>query len=135
MSKELQKLFDRAVGGVLKQGTSSLKINQYGGSICMYRGDNGTKCAIGHLIPDSKYDEKMENNGIERLLDHNLFPYKYGAKYLNQLAELQQLHDFNANRYDTEKLSFVKKADKQFISDFKIAAKKFAKAHNLQWNF
>lgn len=135
MSKELQKLFDRAVGGVLEQGTSSIKFSQYGGHICMYRGDNGAKCAIGHLIPDSKYDEKMENNCIEKLIERNWFPYKYGVKYINQLAELQQLHDFNAKRYDTEKLAFVKKADKQFISDFKIAAKKFAKAYNLEWNF
>lgn len=133
MSKELQKLFDRAVGGILKQGKASIIIDDNDRPHCMYRGDNGTKCAIGHLIPDSKYDEKMENLGFEQLLNRDVFPYKYGRKYQNFLADLQTLHDNNS--WDIVKVQNVKKKDKQFISDFKIDAKLFAKAHNLEWNF
>lgn len=30
---------------------------------CVYRGPNGTKCAVGMFIPDNKYDEHMDDSG------------------------------------------------------------------------
>lgn len=32
------------------------------GRRCRYRGDNGTKCAVGHLIPDDKYSPSFEGH-------------------------------------------------------------------------
>lgn len=57
-----QEVFDKAVGGLLTQGCQSLK----GGNKneCMYRGDNGTKCAVGHLIDDDNYRPNVEGHNI-----------------------------------------------------------------------
>ena len=48
--------------------------------LCLYRGPNGLKCYIGHLIPDELYDPLFENKSYEEVLrslnievDINLF--------------------------------------------------------------
>ena len=56
MTLTRQEIFDKAWTGLKGQGfVQSLEC---GG--CMYRGDNGLRCAIGHIIPDSRYDEGLE---------------------------------------------------------------------------
>jgi hypothetical protein len=53
-----QQIFTNAVNGIRRQGT-------YAGSIdraCMYRGPNGTACAIGHNIPDDRYRPGIEGS-------------------------------------------------------------------------
>lgn len=47
----------KAVLAVLKQARSSLAPN----GACVYRAEDGAKCAVGHLIPDSKYDPDMDS--------------------------------------------------------------------------
>lgn len=32
----------------------------HGGGMCAYRGENGTKCAVGMFIPDSEYKTEFE---------------------------------------------------------------------------
>jgi hypothetical protein len=39
-----------------------------GRAACRYRGDEGCKCAIGHLIPDDKYDPAMETLRVASLI-------------------------------------------------------------------
>lgn len=53
-----QRLFDFIVEAIRNQGGQSLLLN--GPSACRYRGKGGRKCAAGHLIPDDKYNEKIE---------------------------------------------------------------------------
>jgi hypothetical protein len=37
--------------------------------LCAYRGDNGMKCAIGHVIADEHYAMGLEGSGIEGVID------------------------------------------------------------------
>ena len=53
-----QEIFDVSTKALIEQGFPSYDPD-YGGT-CYYRGPNGTKCAIGHLIPDDKYDPDFE---------------------------------------------------------------------------
>jgi hypothetical protein len=50
-----QEIFDKVATHLLTQKQQSL-----GPDGCMYRGDNGLKCAIGVLIPDDKYSPSFE---------------------------------------------------------------------------
>lgn len=52
----MQKIFDTAVGGVLKQGGRALNESR----VCVLRGDNDTKCALGWLIDDDQYTKSLE---------------------------------------------------------------------------
>ncbi len=55
---DAQQIFDTAVKGVLDQGCAST--NEY--KACVLRGENDTKCAVGHLIPDEAYEANMEES-------------------------------------------------------------------------
>lgn len=67
MSKDnRQVVFSKVYLALLQQGVPSTaphptKLTPR----CRYRGDDGNKCAIGHLIPDTMYDEKLEGWGVE----------------------------------------------------------------------
>ena len=53
-----QTAFDTVVKNLLKQNERSIQPDS---NYCAYRGKNGLKCAIGWLIPDELYEERMEN--------------------------------------------------------------------------
>jgi len=55
----LQKMFDTAAVGMLKQGKKSIDVNA-----CRYRGSDGCKCAVGFLIPEGLYDPGIEGASV-----------------------------------------------------------------------
>lgn len=54
---KIQELFDTVATHLLTQKKRAT--NTHG---CAYRGENGLKCAVGCLIPDSKYDPELEGS-------------------------------------------------------------------------
>ena len=46
----MQEAFNKSVLGVVAQGHPSIE-----NGFCLYRGPNGCKCALGHLIADEHY--------------------------------------------------------------------------------
>lgn len=59
---ERQDVFDIGARGVFKQGRPSIARSPNGDFTgCMYRGLFGSKCLIGHLIPDEVYRPTMDN--------------------------------------------------------------------------
>lgn len=58
---------------------------------CMYRGENGLKCAIGHCIPDEEYREEFECiDGIFAIMN-GVSSLK--GMTLHFLKHLQDCHD------------------------------------------
>ncbi len=88
-----QETFNIVKEHLLKQGEQATINGQ-----CRLRGANGTKCAIGALIPDEKYHSKMEwmLTGLEQF---ELLPLEKPF-----YIELQQLHDFEPVSKWPEKL-------------------------------
>lgn len=88
-----QEIFDKVYTELSKQGVPS--VDPYGN--CLYRGPNGTKCAVGHLIPDELYDEEMNKLAVDDLPHSVLYhigvtpDYSYGV--MNLLRTLQDVHD------------------------------------------
>ena len=56
------EIINKAFDGIIKQGRKSLA--SYSDTRCLYRGVEGTKCAVGQLIPDELYDGDMEEIAI-----------------------------------------------------------------------
>ena len=98
----LQKMFDTAAVGMLRQGKKSIKNGD-----CQYRGSGGCKCAVGFLIPDDLYSPAIEGASIvylktrpddgrrsqielERIL-HQMKMLDDGRMKL--LIDLQEIHD------------------------------------------
>lgn len=113
--QEMQRYFDRAVGGVIKQGRKSVNMTS---NSCRYRGSNGTKCAIGQLLPDDFPFGDIEGT---RYIKNSIFPVRW-ERYYGFFRSLQYIHDDAPN---TE----------QFLSIFKTNAKSLALKYNLEWRF
>ena len=92
-----QQAFDTMVQHLRKQRRRSKSTNE---ASCLYRGPGGLKCAIGALIPDELYDERMEGKSINRLLisECDTFPelsYLFEGIDEQLLDGMQNIHDYS----------------------------------------
>lgn len=107
-----QQIFDKVAAHLLAQNTRAVTFPDYSNdpddAICRYRGDNGTKCAVGCLIDDEFYSDAYEGVGIGALRSeydaHDAVALLRNALIssgvdandettLNLLARLQSAHD------------------------------------------
>lgn len=109
---KLQEIFDTACAALIKQGR--LSVSETG--VCQYRGLDGAKCAVGHLIPDEEYNSMMDAPG------GNCWTRRQVALKLDVhddfLFDLQRCHD-QARDPDN------------FVGHFKSNARRLAKNYNL----
>lgn len=81
-----QQVFDTAAIHLITQGVPSHEEGKR--SECLYRGPNGTKCAVGAMITDEEYSPDMEGTSVFGLrLPNRLVPFK------PILSDLQAIHD------------------------------------------
>lgn len=88
-----QKLFNRVARHLLKQNRASTSCG-----VCRYRGPDGTTCAIGCLIPDSRYSSEFEGKNISALQLYNMLDKVFTPAQLTELSmltALQEVHDYN----------------------------------------
>ncbi len=109
-----QEAFDKAYKGIVAQGCISLLDNSFN---CAYRGADGAKCAVGHLITD----EQITKYAIGNTVAVYSFPEELIAELLPEdddamlfFEELQGVHDGAGG-----------------VSEFKTRAAKFAKEYKL----
>ncbi|RWP44319.1 MAG: hypothetical protein EOR04_05195 [Mesorhizobium sp.] len=87
-----QELFDTIYLGLQAQGWQRSFSTRR--DLCMYRGPEGRKCAIGQAIPDDEYDRAMDDDvaGV-----FNCDDFHRRDMFLNltkeQFNELQYAHD------------------------------------------
>lgn len=84
-----QQVFDTVLNGIRAQGKASISADS---NYCMYRSEDGCKCAAGLLIPDNLYDPTMENKSIPKVIED--FPDLAFLKEHSALLDaLQYAHD------------------------------------------
>lgn len=123
--KSAQEVFDTVIRHLVNQRKAS--VNGYNGE-CVYRGPDGTKCAVGCLIPDEVYNVGMEGKNVYDLLHYaacneiNL-PEEI-TEHRALLKNLQDLHDdylmlvpiVSVNTYDAFRFVAQQLADKHNLS-------------------
>jgi hypothetical protein len=122
MKMNYQEIFDTVARAILKQGVPSVGFKSSGRiDACQYRGVNGAKCAVGHLITDDEYSRSMENMNVLDMQDRKLLPERL-IPFVDFLKELQVAHD-NPVRYEgmTESYEFIP----EFIKNMRGIAKKY----------
>jgi hypothetical protein len=108
-----QEIFDTSVGALLKQGRPAYSPEDG----CAYRTPDGAKCAVGHLIPDSKYTPALE--GMPADADDVLRAISEGAgDHAHLLQRLQSAHDAPAG-------------GQNWLAVFKLNAREVAEDFNL----
>ena len=90
-----QEIFDKVVAHFAVQREAAA---EYG--VCMYRTPDGRKCAIGALIPDDAYSQRLEDKSVGTLSRE--FPGIMRASGLSDgdlcfLFALQDAHDGRAS--------------------------------------
>jgi hypothetical protein len=97
-----QEVFDFVIEKLYRQGKQSKNFNDEGGSQCVYRSDDGSKCAVGHLIPYDLYTSRIESIGAYTLanMDTENKKLKKISDYIKKfntdlLVRLQTLHDID----------------------------------------
>lgn len=83
----LDEMLRYAVQAVIEQGRPSIHpTSDNQSSLCLYRGPEGAKCAVGHLLPDSEYRGLMEGQPV------------YGSNVANALIRVYPWLQENAAR-------------------------------------
>jgi hypothetical protein len=62
-------------------------------STCVYRGEDGAKCAVGCLIPDEVYDKNMEDKSVSLIAASGPLKDLFKELDMTLLGRLQRLHD------------------------------------------
>lgn len=91
---EAQEVFDKVVTHLRTQGCQAFDPDNG----CVYRGPNGTKCAVGCLIPDKEYTPQMEGQNVSAFVIGKFFDVsdnlsKLIKNHYDLLVELQRAHD------------------------------------------
>lgn len=88
--KSKQAIFDYVGAFLIEQGVRSYDNVEMA---CRYRGNNGTMCAVGCLIPDEIYRTKFEMLTVDGLV-RNCFKLPwYINRYAKFLRSFQLFHD------------------------------------------
>ena len=108
-----QDIFTTVYNHLIKQGVRAVDK----GDACVYRAENGMKCAIGCLITDAAYDMEIEARDLEDItpvLTKSRIPTSVRSmKFLNGL---QAAHDYSLRRG----IPKFKQAMRQIAVDYKL---------------
>ena len=88
-----QEIFDKVCKHLLEQGCKSMGNSQ----ACLYRGSNGTQCAVGCLITDEAFKPELNslpvhNSRVREMLCQSGID-GHDAELVHLLRELQSIHD------------------------------------------
>lgn len=84
-----QAIFDQVVEHLLTQGKRSVLDD----GLCAYRKEDGSKCAVGCLIPDENYYEGLEGGDAYRNDVIAALPFIADEEIKILLYHLQDIHD------------------------------------------
>lgn len=78
---------------IIKQGGPSFNVD-----LCMYRTEDGKKCAAGVFIPDDAYDPKMEGEPWYYVVEKFPMSIPFGEDGHRVIGCLQYAHDYVARK-------------------------------------
>lgn len=93
----VQHLYDYVCSHLGAQQRRSARVNAWDeagndlGSVCMYRGPDGLRCAVGGIMPDAFYDHNLEGDTPSVLVERGLL--RATPLGLDLLRALQRAHD------------------------------------------
>lgn len=118
-----QEAFDTALAAMRAQGQPSMKTvtheDGYENTYCAYRGENGTRCAIGALIPDRLYNPAWDETEQNVVMLRGRLPLDLDTDFMQALQKA--LHDGPATGRGP------------FLAELERSAKEFSVRWNLTY--
>ena len=115
-----QEIFDKVATHLITQGVQATSVKESGGyPSCAYRGDNGTMCAAGCLIPDEEYNPEFE--GLDWVDVEIEIPSLASLTFEGHdlISSLQIVHDTKSNWLSIDGL---KNALRDVASDYGLSS-------------
>lgn len=81
-----QEAFTKSCEHLIKQGRRAISST----GLCMYRAPDGTMCAVGCLIPDDQYRDRLEGKGAAEV---SIMVTELAGVSVKLLHGLQTIHD------------------------------------------
>lgn len=125
-----QLLFTTAVTKLIEQGQPAFITDEDGNTYCRYRADDGCQCALGHNIPDDKYDPEFEDRAPYSAAEQHIGPHEAAARLGKVLGVTGPGDAFFLREMQSQLHDDLKEAT-DFVDDLKVAAARFASKHNL----
>lgn len=99
-----QEIFNKVASHLITQGVQATRkrIDEY--SSCAYRGDNGTMCAAGCLIPDEEYNPRFEGASWDLVKDRIPSLASLPLMHHELISSLQGVHDNDNSWYTIDRL-------------------------------
>lgn len=108
-----QEIFTKVVTALMQQNAKSsmARYEDPTDTRCLYRGPNGLKCGIGHLIPDDLYCPSMEGDTARDLFTNPALRDKLGISEnsIELCVTLQLAHDRIEVEYWKEEFESIAK--------------------------
>jgi hypothetical protein len=121
-----QQLFDYITAFLLKQNRRSVR-----GIECSYRGDGGSMCAVGCIVPDSVYKASWESKQISTLIANRSEESAERRAWLTQVARFSEMLEDLQNAHDHQ-WGVKRKALRTF--DFMQKLAEVASVHGVNFN-
>jgi hypothetical protein len=116
-----QEIFDKAVGGIVKQGKPGF---DYSRGVCSFYTRDGAKCAVGQLIPDQLAQQ------------WEAAPEPFNTLLFESYPELFQHREFiNDIRLSHDRVAVNTHHPHEFMEEYLHQMKKLAKRHNLEFKY
>ena len=95
----------RVMRQIKKNTLGKQSVRENDNSLCMYRTDDGNCCLVGAFIPDSLYDEEMEDKSATAIIEQfNLDGYM--PMNASAMEILQNFHDIDLTEVKDKKEFF-----------------------------
>ncbi len=129
----LQAWFDTMLQHLRRQGCRATGFLQHcSGEVCLYRGNNGTMCAVGCLVPGDKYIHAMEGGDVRGKsleIGSALGFSEHDYEAIEFLKQAQEIHDGGIDQASIHRSQVVK--DALFRSNLEPCFKALAFRHGL----
>jgi hypothetical protein len=120
-----QEIFDYSVSKVIEQGVQARGAQNQ----CAYRGENGTKCTFGHVIPDALYKRSMEGMNAKALLCTE------PMYSINNATALQPSLEVHVDLLEALQAAHDNVSANNFVPNFRRRAEAIAATHGLTFKF
>ena len=111
-----EKLFNLSADHLIRQGCKALVYYEWGDSnnevkptSCVFRNDQGLKCAVGALIGDDHYSKNLEGFDVANYYVKNAIESTHNIvldeTIISMLWSLQEIHDHSAPIEWSQKLT------------------------------
>lgn len=140
-----KQVYEFVLASIIEQGKPGSEQTSWGNSVCVYRGDDGVKCGVGHLVTDSdlkkaiKFSGGVNSKSSVNNLDINSLIYDLDLLDKSDKEDVNFLESMQATHDDAESMVIHKKHkrgsasfNRAFISEFKRGMKTLKKEYNIK---